>query len=114
LRSYETSKVFEGVIPNLERRWKETDSQWVREEIGRFFSGVPCEACHGARLKPEALAVKIAGLHIAEAAEKSIRAAGEWFTALPSQLTKQQNDIAGRILKEIRERLDFLNDVGLD
>ena len=68
LRSYETKKVFEGVIPNLERRWKETDSAWVREEIGRFFSDKPCEVCHGARLKPEALAVKIAGLHIAEVA----------------------------------------------
>jgi len=114
LRSYETSKVFEGVIPNLERRWKETDSAWVREEIGRFFSATPCEVCHGARLKPEALAVKLAGLNISQVAEKSIRAAGQWFADLPSTLTKQQNEIAGRILKEIRERLDFLNDVGLD
>ena len=114
LRSYETSKVFEGVIPNLERRWKETDSAWVREEIGRYFSGVPCEVCQGARLKPEALAVKLAGLNISQVAEKSIRAAGQWFADLPETLSKQQNEIAGRILKEIRERLDFLNDVGLD
>ncbi|HEX9904332.1 MAG TPA: excinuclease ABC subunit UvrA, partial [Propylenella sp.] len=114
LRSYETRKVFEGVIPNLERRWKETDSAWVREEIGRYFSGVPCEACGGFRLKPEALAVKIAGLHIGEVAQMSIRAAGEWFSELPASLSKQQNEIAGRILKEIRERLAFLNDVGLD
>ena len=88
LRSYETSKVFEGVIPNLERRWKETDSAWVREEIGRYFSGVPCETCGGNRLKPEALAVKIAGLHIAQVAEKSIRAAGTWFATLPASLTQ--------------------------
>jgi excinuclease ABC subunit A len=114
LRSYQTSKTFEGVIPNLERRWKETDSAWVREEIGRYFSATPCEACAGWRLKPEALAVKIAGLHIGEVAEKSIRAGGAWFAALPAALTPQQNAIAGRILKEIRERLDFLNDVGLD
>src|SRR6185503_5444140 len=114
LRSYETKKVFEGVIPNLERRWKETDSAWVKEEIGRFFSATPCEVCHGKRLKPEALAVKIAGLDISEVAEKSIRAAGRWFTELPAALNKQHNEIAGRILKEIRERLDFLNDVGLD
>ncbi len=114
LRSYETKKVFEGVIPNLERRWKETDSAWVKEEIGRYFSAKPCEVCHGARLKPEALAVKIAGLHISQVADFSIRAAGKWFADLPEKLNPQQNEIAGRILKEIRERLDFLNDVGLD
>jgi excinuclease ABC subunit A len=114
LRSYETKKAFEGVVPNLERRWKETDSAWVREEIGRFFSAHPCEVCHGKRLKPEALAVKIAKLDISAVAEKSIRAAGTWFTELPASLNKQQNEIAGRILKEIRERLDFLNDVGLE
>ena len=77
------TKVFEGVIPNLERRWKETDSAWVREEIGRYFSAQPCEVCHGARLKPEALAVKLAGLNISQVAEKSIRAAGQWFAELP-------------------------------
>jgi len=114
LRSYQTSKVFEGVIPNLERRWKETDSAWVREEIGRFFSGIACEVCRGYRLKPEALAVKVAGLHIGEVGEKSIREAGRWFETLPERLTAKQAEIAGRILKEIRERLSFLNDVGLD
>ncbi|MGH6926567.1 MAG: excinuclease ABC subunit UvrA [Propylenella sp.] len=114
LRSYETKKAFEGVIPNLERRWKETDSQWVREEIGRFFSGVPCEVCSGNRLKPEALAVKLGGLNISQVAAMSIRQADRWFTELPASLNKQQNEIAGRILKEIRERLRFLNDVGLD
>ncbi len=114
LRSYETKKAFEGVIPNLERRWKETDSQWVREEIGRYFSGKACEACDGWRLKPEALAVKLAGLHIGEVAALSIRAADRWFAELPDKLSDKQNEIAGRILKEIRERLTFLNDVGLD
>jgi excinuclease ABC subunit A len=114
LRSYQTSKPFEGVIPNLERRWKETDSSWVRDEIGRFFSDNPCEACRGFRLKPEALAVKIAGLHIGEVAGFSIRAADAWFSALPDRLTSKQREIASRILKEIRERLRFLNDVGLD
>jgi excinuclease ABC subunit A len=114
LRSYQTSKAFEGVIPNLERRWKETDSAWVREEIGRYFSGVPCEVCNGYRLKPEALAVKIAGLHIGQVSEKSIREAARWFAELPAALTPKQAEIAGRILKEIRERLAFLNDVGLD
>jgi excinuclease ABC subunit A len=114
LRSYQTTKAFEGVIPNLERRWKETDSSWVREEIGRFFSDNPCEACAGYRLKPEALAVKIAGLHIGEVAAFSIRAADSWFGALPEKLTPKSQEIAARILKEIRERLRFLNDVGLD
>src|SRR6185503_18740782 len=114
LRSYETKKVFEGVIPNLERRWQETDSAWVKEEVGRYFSAKPCEVCRGARLKPEALAVKLAGLNISQVAEKSIRAAGKWFADLPATLNRQQNEIAARILKEIRERLDFLNDVGLD
>ncbi|BBE70948.1 excinuclease ABC subunit UvrA [Oharaeibacter diazotrophicus] len=114
LRSYKTSKPFEGVLVNIERRWKETDSDWVREELGRFQSDHPCEACGGHRLKPEALAVKIAGLHIGEATRKSIREAAVWFEALPGRLTDKQNEIAGRILKEIRERLRFLNDVGLD
>ena len=114
LRSYKTSKTFEGVIPNLERRWKETDSAWMREEIERFMSATPCPACSGYRLKPEALAVKIAGKHIGQVTELSIRKAGAWFEELPASLTDKQNEIAARILKEIRERLAFLNDVGLD
>ncbi|MCS0496977.1 excinuclease ABC subunit UvrA [Ancylobacter sp. MQZ15Z-1] len=114
MRAYETSKTFEGIITNLERRWRETESDWAREEIGKYFSAVPCAACHGYRLKPEALAVKIAGQHIGEAAVLSVRTALEWFTALPGQLTDKQNEIAVRILKEIRERLAFLLDVGLD
>ncbi|WP_315920174.1 excinuclease ABC subunit UvrA [Mesorhizobium sp. SP-1A] len=114
LRSYKTTKTFEGVIPNLERRWKETESAWMREEIERFMSATPCPACNGYRLKPEALAVKIGGKHIGEVTEQSIRKANAWFEALPAQLNEKQNEIAVRILKEIRERLRFLNDVGLD
>ena len=114
LRSYKTTKTFEGVIPNLERRWKETESAWMREEIERFMSATPCPACNGYRLKPESLAVKIAGRHIGEVTELSIRKADAWFTTLPDMLNAKQNEIAVRILKEIRERLRFLNDVGLD
>ncbi|MEQ1938663.1 excinuclease ABC subunit UvrA [Mesorhizobium sp. CN5-321] len=114
LRSYKTTKSFEGVIPNLERRWKETESAWMREEIERFMSATPCPACNGYRLKPEALAVKIAGKHIGEVTEQSIRKADQWFTDLPGKLNEKQNEIAVRVLKEIRERLRFLNDVGLD
>ncbi|MER9460449.1 MULTISPECIES: excinuclease ABC subunit UvrA [unclassified Mesorhizobium] len=114
LRSYKTTKTFEGVIPNLERRWKETESAWMREEIERFMSATPCPVCKGYRLKPEALAVKIAGKHIGEVTELSIRKADQWFTELPPHLNDQQNEIAVRVLKEIRDRLRFLNDVGLD
>ncbi|TPK72922.1 excinuclease ABC subunit UvrA [Mesorhizobium sp. B2-4-15] len=114
LRSYKTTKTFEGVIPNLERRWKETESAWMREEIERFMSATPCPVCKGYRLKPEALAVKIAGKHIGEVTEQSIRNADRWFTDLPAKLNDKQNEIAVRVLKEIRERLRFLNDVGLD
>ncbi|QPC92789.1 excinuclease ABC subunit UvrA [Mesorhizobium sp. INR15] len=114
LRSYKTTKTFEGVIPNLERRWKETESAWMREEIERFMSATPCPVCKGYRLKPESLAVKIAGKHIGEVTELSIRKADQWFTDLPASLNDKQNEIAVRVLKEIRERLRFLNDVGLD
>lgn len=113
-RKYETSKAFEGVLPNLERRWRETDSAWVREELGRFQSETPCEACGGKRLKPEALAVKVAGEDIAEVSWLSIKKAYEWVSALPDQLTEKQLEIGRRILKEISDRLRFLNNVGLD
>ncbi len=114
LRSYQTTKPFEGVIPNLERRWKETDSAWSREEIERFMSSTPCPACNGYRLKPEALAVKIGMKHIGEITEMSIRKADAWFRDVDSSFNDKQREIAARILKEIRERLQFLNDVGLD
>jgi excinuclease ABC subunit A len=114
VRRYSTVKPFEGVITNIERRWRETESNWVREELERYQSDQPCEACDGYRLKPQALAVKIADLHIGQVTEMSIREAHAWFDTLSSKLTKKQNEIAERILKEIRERLSFLNDVGLD
>jgi excinuclease ABC subunit A len=114
VRHYSTTKPFEGVINNIERRWRETESSWVREELSRFQSNHPCEACKGYRLKPQALAVKIAGLHIGQVTDMSIRQAARWFAELPERLTPKQNEIAARILKEIRERLTFLNDVGLD
>ncbi len=113
-RSYTTHKNFEGIITNLERRWKETDSAWAREEIERYMSAAPCPSCNGFRLKPEALAVKIGTLHIGQVTQMSIRVARDWFETLPQTFTAKQNEIAIRILKEIRERLRFLNDVGLD
>ena len=113
-RKYEVNKTFEGVLPNLERRWRETDSAWVREELGRFQSETPCEACEGYRLKPEALAVRIDARHIGEVSRMSIREAGAWFTSLEGRLTPKQMEIARRILKEINDRLRFLVNVGLD
>ncbi|HZR71687.1 excinuclease ABC subunit UvrA, partial [Bradyrhizobium sp.] len=114
VRSYDTKKPFEGVITNINRRYRETESEWAREELGKYFSDVPCEACHGHRLKPEALCVKIGGKHIGEISELSVRRAGEWFETVPKVLNAQQNEIAARVLKEIRERLSFLLDVGLN
>lgn len=114
LRAYEVRKPFEGVITNMERRWKETESDWAREEIGRFMSETPCKACQGFRLKPEALAVKIDGCHIGEISRLSVKDALDWVTRLPSRLSQKQNEIAPRILKEIRDRLTFLLDVGLE
>ncbi|WP_248307310.1 excinuclease ABC subunit UvrA [Bosea sp. FBZP-16] len=114
LRAYEVKKPFEGVITNMERRWKETESDWAREEIGRFMSETPCAACNGFRLKPEALAVKIDMRHIGEISQLSVKDALAWVSALPSRLSAKQNEIAPRILKEIRDRLTFLLDVGLE
>jgi excinuclease ABC subunit A len=114
MRSYKTKKPFEGVIPNLERRWRETDSAWAREEIERYQGITNCEDCGGYRLKPEALAVKIAKRHIGEITQMSIREADAWYRDLGEQLSAKHNEIAGRVLKEIRERLHFLNNVGLD
>ena len=114
IRTYRTRKAFEGVIGNIERRWRETDSEWMREELSRYQSDHPCEACGGFRLKPQALAVKIGGLHIGQVTDLAIRAALDWFAALPARLKPKEREIASRILKEIRERLQFLVDVGLD
>jgi excinuclease ABC subunit A len=113
-RSYTVERPFEGVIPNMERRYRETDSSWVREELSRYQSTAPCDVCHGDRLRPEALAVKIDGRHISQVTELSIAQAHDWFAALPKKLTPKQREIAERILKEINERLGFLVDVGLD
>ena len=114
LRAYEVNKPFEGVVANLERRYKETESEWSREEIQRYMTATPCEACHGFRLKPEALAVKIDGQHIGEVSLLSVSAAIEWAKGLPAKLDAKRNEIAQRILKEIVDRLTFLRDVGLD
>src|SRR5208282_4264619 len=102
IRAYETRRPFEGVVTNLERRFRETESEWAREEIARYFTDVPCEACHGYRLKPEALCVKIGGLHIGQVSDMSVKGAAAWFTALPQKLTAKQNEIGVRVLKEIR------------
>ena len=114
LRAYDVKKPFEGVVRNLERRFLETESEWAREDISRFMAATPCAACNGFRLKPEALAVKIDHKHVGEISELSVRAALDWIAALPERLDAKRNEIASRILKEIRERLTFLVDVGLD
>jgi excinuclease ABC subunit A len=114
VRAYSVNKPFEGVIRNLQRRYQETDSVWVREELSRYQAERPCDTCHGARLKPEALAVKVAGKNIAEASELAIAAALPWFEGVIDTLTPQRAEIARRILREIVERLRFLVDVGLD
>ena len=113
-RAYEIKKPFEGVIPNMERRWRETDSSWVRDELSRYQTVTRCETCAGHRLKPEALAVKIAGLHISETTEMSIDRAHAWFARLEECLTPTQREIARRILREVNERLRFLVNVGLE
>ncbi|MEO0703868.1 MAG: excinuclease ABC subunit UvrA [Pseudomonadota bacterium] len=113
-RVYQVKRPFEGVIPNMERRYRETDSNWIREEFERYQNNRPCGTCDGYRLRQEALAVKIAGLHVGQVVQMSIREAYDWCEAVPEALTKQKNEIARAILKEIRERLGFLNNVGLE
>ncbi len=114
LRAYKTDRPFEGVIPNMDRRWKETDSAWLREELGRYQNNTMCETCQGQRLKPEALAVKIHGKNISEIAQLSIAEAGDWFLEMSGHLSPKHQEIGQRILKEINERLGFLRNVGLD
>ena len=113
-RVYNITRAFEGVIPNMERRYRETDSNWVREEFERYQNNRPCGTCNGYRLKPEPLAVKIDGHHIGNVVEKSIREALDWIGAAGDTLSKQKAEIARPIIKEIRERLGFLNNVGLE
>ncbi|MCB2015232.1 MAG: excinuclease ABC subunit UvrA [Sphingobium sp.] len=113
-KEYTVNKPFEGVIGNLNRRMLQTDSAWMREELSKYQTAQPCETCGGARLKPEARSVKIAGEDISIPTRRSVVDALAFFTALPDKLTDQQNQIAKAILKEIIERLGFLNNVGLD
>ncbi len=113
-KSYTVKKAFEGVIGNLNRRMLQTESAWMREELSKFQTAQPCETCEGKRLKPEALAVKVAGEDISTITQLSVAAAVEWYLALDAKLTAQQSQIARSILKEINERLGFLNNVGLD
>ncbi|SEW13373.1 Excinuclease ABC subunit A [Aliiroseovarius sediminilitoris] len=121
-RVYEVTRPFEGVIPNMERRYRETDSNWIREEFERYQNNRPCGACGGYRLRDEALAVKIGPakgtpeqrLHVGQVVQMSIREALDWVEDAPNHLSEQKKEIARAILKEIRERLGFLNNVGLE
>jgi excinuclease ABC subunit A len=113
-KSYDVQKPFEGVIHNLERRMLATESAWMREELSKYQSAAPCEVCGGARLKPEALAVKIAGEDISMSTRRAVGPALAFFRDMPNHLNEQQRAIAERILKEIVERLGFLDNVGLD
>jgi excinuclease ABC subunit A len=113
-RVYEVTRNFEGVIPNMERRYRETDSNWIRDEFERYQNNRHCNTCDGFRLRPEALAVRIGDLHVGKVVQLSIKEALDWVEAVPNSLTKQKNAIAVAILKEIRERLGFLVNVGLD
>ena len=114
VRTFHSNKPFEGVVGNLQRRYHETESEWTREELDKFQSTSACESCGGARLKPEALCVRIGDKNIAEVTALPIDKAVDWFAALPKKLTATQNKIAEKILKEIRARLGFLQNVGLD
>ncbi len=113
-RSYKVSRPFEGVIPNMARRWRETDSQWARDELSKYQTISSCPTCHGQRLKPEALAVKIDKSTISDITALSIGKAADWFETLEAKLNPKETEIARRILREINDRLRFLRDVGLD
>ena len=112
-KAYRVNREFEGIIPNLSRRYRETDSSWVRDELERFQNNRPCQACNGFRLKEEALAVRIAGIHIGEIVKFSTSEAAKWINSIQKELSPQQNIVAKPIIKEIAERLKFLNNVGL-
>ncbi|MBO9472052.1 excinuclease ABC subunit UvrA [Shimia sp. R10_1] len=113
-RVYQVTRVFEGVIPNMERRYRETDSNWIREEFENYQNNRPCGACRGHRLREEALAVRIAEKHVGHVVQLSIREALAWIESVPESLTPQRQEIARAIVKEIQERLGFLNNVGLE
>ncbi len=112
-KAYRVNREFEGIIPNLSRRYRETDSSWVRDELERFQNNRPCQSCNGFRLKEEALAVRIAGIHIGEIVKFSTSEAAKWINSIQKELSPQQNIVAKPIIKEIAERLKFLNNVGL-
>ncbi|MEM6603154.1 MAG: excinuclease ABC subunit UvrA [Pseudomonadota bacterium] len=113
-RRYNVKKSFEGVIPNMERRWRESDSDWVKQELEEYKAEAPCDACGGYRLREETLAIKIADHNIGQVSAMSIRDASKWYRELPSKLSDKQNQIAAKIIKEISDRLSFLMDVGLE
>ena len=113
-RSYSVDRPFEGVMPNMERRYHETDTNWVRDDLARYQNVSACETCNGDRLKPEALAVKLDGLHVTHVAQMSIVAARDWFANLSATLSPKSQEISRLILKEINDRLGFLVDVGLE
>ncbi len=113
-RVYQVERAFEGVVPNMERRYRETDSNWIREEFEQYQNNRSCGTCGGYRLRQEALAVKIGGQHVGQVVQMSIKEAFDWCATVPDSLTKQKNEIARAILKEISERLGFLNNVGLE
>jgi excinuclease ABC subunit A len=113
-REYTVHKPFEGVIGNLNRRMMQTESAWMQEELSKYQTAQPCETCGGKRLNEKALSVRIADTDIATPVAMSVADAKAWFLALDAQLTAQQSQIAKAILKEINERLGFLDNVGLD
>jgi excinuclease ABC subunit A len=113
VRAYKTSRPFEGILPNLDRRYKESTSGRVRDDLSQYICEEPCPVCEGYRLKAEARAIKIDMQHIGIVGDLSIKQAVEWFKALPKKLSKKENEIANKILKEITERLFFLDNVGL-
>lgn len=113
-RSFVANKPYEGVIPNLERRTRETESEWMREELVKYQNITHCEACDGYRLNPEALCIKVGGLHIGQICNFTIEKAAEWFATIEKKLSKKHQQISEKVMKEIRDRLGFLNNVGLD
>ncbi len=113
-RSFTSNKPFEGVIPNLVRRSRETESEYMREELTKYQNITHCNACDGYRLNPEALCVRVGGLHIGEVCKITIEKSAEWFEVLEKKLSKKHQQIAEKVLKEIRDRLGFLVNVGLD
>ncbi|ADO41586.1 excinuclease ABC subunit UvrA [Ketogulonicigenium vulgare] len=113
-RSYNVTRTFEGVVPNLQRRYRETDSNWSREDMEQYQNNRPCQTCGGYRLRPEALAVRVGDMHVGQVVAQSVKEAYAWVQTVPEALSQQKGQIAVAIIKEIRERLGFLNNVGLE